>query len=111
MMHDMILRFSDRSDRSLSILMLASYFREQAPWLYELAVEVYRTSQYGQTKQSQMARKRLSRALKMLRHGPMGEMFNSPELSMLVHEFERFLHEPGNNSEPLDNDEPRSSSS
>src|SRR5262249_37569439 len=73
LVHSMITIGERVGDRNLSILMLASYFRDEAPWLYELGLEVYRTSQFGggQSKQAAMARKRFMRMIDAIRHGPL----------------------------------------
>ena len=85
------------------LLMLASFFREDMPWLYELAMEVYRSMKAGLPEDASRARHDFRRAVEFCMHGPMGEeMGLDPEMHrMLMRELERaFPPEPQPEEEP-----------
>jgi hypothetical protein len=77
----------------IRLLMVASFFREDMPWLYELAMEVYRATKAGLTDDAMRARRDLRRAIEFCMHGPVGEeMGLDPEMHhMLMHELERSM--------------------
>ena len=72
------------------LLMLASMFREDMPWLYELAMEVHRATKAGLAEDVTRARRDFRRGLEMCLHGPMmEEMGMDPEMHhMLTRELE-----------------------
>lgn len=73
------------------LLMLASVLRDEMPWLYELAMEVYRATKAGLAEDAEEARRDFRRALEFCMHGPMAEdMGLGPEMHhMLMRELER----------------------
>lgn len=70
MMHDMAQMAGAEPGDPLVVLMLASLFREDAPWLYELGAEAYRAFRYGPSAEARAALKRFKRALELLKRGP-----------------------------------------
>lgn len=76
----------------LPILVMASLLRDDAPWLYELAVEAHRAFADGHTAKARQARERFLSATRMLRRGPFLVEFSDKETHMLVHELEHFVH-------------------
>jgi hypothetical protein len=76
------------------LLMLASFFREDMPWLYELAMEVYRATKAGLPEEASRARHEFQRAMEYCLHGPfMEEMGIDPQIHhMLMRELERSIH-------------------
>lgn len=78
----------------IGILIVFGFIREEAPWLYELALEAYRALRDGDRRDSDLALERLDRAVKLLRRGPMEmEMFGLDVRGMEIfaHEVSRFL--------------------
>jgi hypothetical protein len=75
------------------LLMLASVFREEMPWLYELAMEVYRATKAGLADEAARARRDLHHAMDICMHGPVSEeMGFDPEMHhMLMRELEHSL--------------------
>ena len=70
---------------------MVSMFRDEAPWLYELGVDVYRAYTSGDPAISESI-ERLQTAVEMMSHGPLGEMLmRSKETHMMVRELERFM--------------------
>lgn len=83
-LHPMMLRelaemVTGRLGDPLGILMVASYFREDAPWLYELGLEAYKTVKSGNKVESKKALGNFTRALEATLHGPFPaeELFGS----------------------------------
>lgn len=72
-------------------LVFGSYFKDEAPWLYELAMEAYRTALRGGRKEALDAERRLARALDNAMHGPLGEMLGSRDLRHIMMEGRELL--------------------
>ncbi len=93
MFMDMMERFPAEEDRATSWLMLISAMRDDAPWLYEIGVEVYRAARTGDQKRLASAIADFERSLKMLRHGRMMDPFmESKEMHMIIHELPQVAH-------------------
>lgn len=75
----------------VGILMAASFVRDDAPWLYELAMEVYRTIQLGDAKGIQREIKRLRHLPEIMMRGPMMREFRDRESHMIAIEFPQML--------------------
>lgn len=58
----------------IQILIAASFVREEAPWLYEIALETYRTVRVGDPSEIGMAIRRYRDAVEMLWRGPYLDM-------------------------------------
>lgn len=103
MMMDMMHMGRRGPNDPVRLLMLASFFREEMPWLYELAMEVYRTTKTGLPEEAARARRDFRREIEFCVHGPMGEeMGLDPEMHhMLMRELEHaFPPEPPPDEEP-----------
>jgi len=87
MIKDIMHMSGDPSD-PVGILMAASLVRDDAPWLYELAMEVYRAVKTGDAVAMQQEMSRLRHFSKMMR-GPMMEElgFGGKDSDMLFMEF------------------------
>ncbi|MEK7438013.1 MAG: toll/interleukin-1 receptor domain-containing protein [Pseudomonadota bacterium] len=74
----------------IGLLVLASMFRADMPWLYELAMEAYRASNAGLPEEAARAKRQFKRAVDVMRHGPyMEEMGVDPHmLHMLMRELD-----------------------
>ena len=97
MMMDMLHMGRRGPNDPVRLLMLASFFREDMPWLYELAMEVYRATKAGMTDDMIRARRDFRRAMDFCLHSPMGEELGlDPDMHhMLMREMERsFPPEP-----------------
>ncbi|MGO9339648.1 MAG: toll/interleukin-1 receptor domain-containing protein [Terracidiphilus sp.] len=66
-------RFAGRPGDPLQILVLASFLRDDAPWFYELALELYRAIRSGNPAETASSRKRILDALTMLSSTPLAE--------------------------------------
>lgn len=76
-------RISDGPDDPIQLLVLASLFRDELPWLYELALEAYRAIRSGDSKTAHEAYRRFKDALEALRRGPYLDMLGMD--SKMVH--------------------------
>lgn len=92
MMFEDMMHMSGEPGDPVGILMAASMMREDAPWLYELAMEVYRTCKTGDPESIEREVKRLHRLTnsKMMQ-GPWLREFGDPESHMFAMEFPRML--------------------
>jgi hypothetical protein len=78
----------------VTLLIAASTVRDEAPWLYEISMEVYRAVKSGNPITIQREMKRVERLADGLLHGPFVEEFGigDKETYMLLREFPRMLH-------------------
>lgn len=83
MMRDM-LHFGGKPGDPIGILILASSFRDEAPWIYELALETYRHIQSGSRTEAHEAWDRFIFTLESMMRGPLGEVSGLDR--RLVHE-------------------------
>jgi hypothetical protein len=75
MLMEMTHSIGEGPDDPIQLLIHASFFREDIPWLYELALEAYRAIRGGDTAAAIPAYNRYRDAVKSLRRGPFLEMF------------------------------------
>lgn len=100
-MHPMMFRdfhhmVGERPDDPIMILVVASLFRDELPWLYELGHDAYRAIRSCQP-DAASALHRFRRAAKNLMRGPFIEEFGMDPLmmEMTLHEIERFCERLG----------------
>jgi hypothetical protein len=87
---------------AVPLLIAFSMLREEFPWLYELAVQMYRAIEAGDPVKIERARKTLQNTIEITTHGPfLHEMLGGPEddealffLHHFVHEIDRFVRIP-----------------
>lgn len=93
MMFEEIMHMSEEPGDPIGILMAASMIRDDAPWIYELAMEVYRAAKSGNTSQIEREMKRLERLADFTMRGPFMEEFgfSGKEFHMFFMEFPRML--------------------
>jgi hypothetical protein len=92
MMEELMHMSGDPAD-PVGILMAAGFVRDDAPWLYELAMEVYRAIKSGESESIEREVARLRRFSEMIMHGPFVEMagLRDEESYMLFREFPNML--------------------
>jgi len=73
MMFDELMHMSGDPSDPVGILVAASVIREDAPWLYELAMEVYRAAKSGDAVEVEMEMNRLERFSEFTMRGPIME--------------------------------------
>lgn len=93
MMFEEMLHMSEDPNDPVGILLAASLIRDEAPWLYELAMEVYRAVKSGDSQKIETEMTRLDRFSRFMMHGPLTEEFGivSKEAQMISIEFPRML--------------------
>jgi hypothetical protein len=85
-----IARAEGSGDPSAAWLFISSFFRDEAPWLSEIGLQLYRAYQAGDAKQIEQAQRALNDMLRMARHSRM--MMRGPE-DEEMHMFVRHLPE------------------
>ncbi|TWB45702.1 toll/interleukin-1 receptor domain-containing protein [Nitrospirillum pindoramense] len=73
----------------IQFLLLASFIKEEFPWMHELGVEAYREATHTSNKDT--ARRRFFAAIKMLHNMPFVENYSEKETYIFMREFERFI--------------------
>lgn len=92
MMLDRMMMGPGEDNEPIGLLIMAGLVRDDAPWLYELAIETYRTVRSGSLRDAELLLKSLERSEKMMLRGPlMEEIIDSPEMDMIMHEFPHML--------------------
>lgn len=88
MMREMAFRIGEGPRDPIQILVMASFLREDFPWIYELAMEAYRAFKLGKQEEARSAHRKFVEAVEMLRHGPFLEEFgmDSKWLHMFLRE-------------------------
>jgi hypothetical protein len=93
MMFEEMMHMAGDPNDPLGILMAASFIKDDAPWLYELAMEVYRAAKSGNPMAIQHEMERLHRVSEFMMHGPFMEEFGfgSREAHMFCRELPTIL--------------------
>lgn len=93
MMFEELMHMSGDPGDPVGILMAASILRDDAPWLYELAMEVYRAVKSGDHEAVEHEMSRLHRFSEFGMRGPLMEEFGfgGKETHMFFMEFPRML--------------------
>lgn len=93
MMFEELMHMSGDPSDPVGILMAASIFRDDAPWLYELAMEVYRAVKSGDNEAIEREMSRLRNFSEFSMRGPFMEEFGfgGKESQMFFMEFPRML--------------------
>ncbi len=106
MLEDMLHAVGEPGD-PVVILMAASMIRDEVPWLYELAMEVYRAAKSENPAAIKREAVRLQRFSEFVMHGPFMEElgYNGEDIYMFCKEFprmlEHMLHRTIENKKPL----------
>lgn len=92
MLEEIMRMFGERGD-PVAILMAASLLRDDLPWLYELAMEVYRAVKTGNAEAVEHEMHRLRRFSEVMMHSPFMDEFDfgNKDSYMLAMEFPRML--------------------
>lgn len=70
MLRDLGKMITDKRGDAISIMMVASIFRDDLPWLYELGMEAYRQAANGGSVKAREAIGKFMRAIELTQHGP-----------------------------------------
>jgi hypothetical protein len=92
MMFEELMHIAGEPGDPVTVLMAASMVREEMPWLYELAMEVYRAVKAEDSNAIEREMRRLHRFSEAVLRGPfMEELGFSREFHMFAHELPRML--------------------
>ncbi|MCF8476361.1 MAG: toll/interleukin-1 receptor domain-containing protein [Pseudolabrys sp.] len=93
MMIEEIMHMSGDPGDPVGILMAASLVRDDMPWLYELAMEVYRAAKTGEVESIENEIRKVRRFSELFMRGPLAEEFGSgsKEAHIITMEFPRML--------------------
>ncbi len=93
MLMDVTRSLSDEPYDPIQILIFFSLFRDELPWLYELALAFYRAISEGNREQAQASFEKLKRALEMGSRGPFFDMLgvDSKMAHMLLMDAREFI--------------------
>ncbi|MGQ0800631.1 MAG: hypothetical protein ACT4NL_11040 [Pseudomarimonas sp.] len=91
MMFEELLHAAGEPGDPVGILLAASLVREDMPWLYELAMEVYRAVKSGDPEAAEQELSKLRRFSEVMLQGPFMEEFNRKEHHIMAMEFPRLL--------------------
>ncbi len=81
-------------DPALAWLMAIGNFKDVAPWLYEVGLELYHAMRRDDPEGVSKILDRLEMLLSTIRRGPMSEMLiDGPETEMAIHEIGRIAHQ------------------
>lgn len=72
MVHDLGKMLGVERGDPVGLLVLASLFRDDMPWMYELGMEAYRMAKNGTPDEAIDARRRFQKAAELTRRGPLG---------------------------------------
>ena len=100
MIHDLARTLGHDLGGSVQLLVLASLFRDDMPWVYELGMEAYRATREGTGAEAREATRRFQRAAESMRHGPwpFEDVGIDPKMvHMLLRELD---HSPEDHGEP-----------
>jgi hypothetical protein len=94
MLHELSHVLGEKPGDPIILLVLASMFREEMPWMYELGMEAYRMVKNGTPSEAVTARKRFLKAAELMHRGPFfpEELgFDPKMMHMLMREMDHLL--------------------
>lgn len=106
MMHELMHRTSEGPRDPIQLLFVASLLKDDAPWIYEIALDAYRELRAGKRTEGQKALRRFLDSLEMLQRSPfyMESDYDHMSIKMIRSEFSDILDFDellNNSSEPL----------
>jgi len=86
MLNEMGMMIGEGPGDPIALVIAASMFREDIPWLYELGMEAYRAVKAGKPEEAQSCLRRFLEAADLAAHGPYAERMgpDSRELLMMI---------------------------
>jgi hypothetical protein len=84
---------SEFADPAFAWLMTISLFRDDAPWLYELGLDVHKALKQGDPRRISTAIHRFEHSMEMVRHSRIGHfLIDSRDIDVAVHELGPIAH-------------------
>ena len=84
MIMDLTREISENPSDPIGILILYSHFKDEIPWLYEIAVEFYHAIVSNDRIRAKAARVRLKRATDSMRHGPFMDLMIGDKMTHMM---------------------------
>ncbi len=91
MMFEDMMHMGGEDGDPIGILLAASMVRDDMPWFYEIARDVYQSLKTGDVETAEREIQRLNRVAKMFIHGPFMEEFGNKEMHMMMMEFPHII--------------------
>lgn len=94
MVHELSHMLGGKRGDPIALLVVASLFRDDMPWMYELGIEAYHVAKNGTPEEAIAARRRFQKAVELLRRGPFDieEMgFDPRMIHMMVRDLDHLL--------------------
>lgn len=94
MIHELSRMLSSKRGDPIALLIMASMFRDDVPWMYELGVEAYHIAKDGSPEDAIAARRRFLKAADLMRRGhfsPDEIGFDTKFLHMMIRDLDHML--------------------
>jgi hypothetical protein len=94
MVHELTRMLGTKRGDPIALLIVASIFRDDMPWMYELGIEAYRMAKDGTTEEAVAARRQFQKAADLMRRGPFAPEefgFDSKMVHMMVRDLDHLL--------------------
>jgi hypothetical protein len=97
MIHDFAHVATGKPGDPIALLMFASLFKDDLPWLYEIGLETYRVARAGRSPEAAIAVRRFRKVMEFALRGPFSEELgvHPKEFHMLFRELEELLMSDG----------------
>ena len=93
LIEETMFRSTEGPSDPINLLLVGAMFKDEAPWLYELAVESYRGLQSKDRNKGVVALRKFAEALDTATRGPFFDDFSRMPVKMIRHEIiDRYLH-------------------
>lgn len=102
MAHELSRMLGKKRGDPIALLIVASIFRDEMPWMYELGIEAYRMAKDGTPEEAVAAKRQFQKAAELMRHGPFRSKefgVDSKMMHMMMHDLDHLL-EIESESEP-----------
>ncbi len=102
MVHELSRILGKKRGDPIVLLILASIFRDEMPWMYELGIEAYRMAKDGSHDEAVAARRQFQKAAEVMRHGQFRSKefgFDSKMMHMMMLDLDHLL-ETGSEADP-----------
>jgi hypothetical protein len=93
MIHELMGHLTRKRDDPILLVVFASFFREDVPWLYELAMLAYRAITAGEIQESRRALESFRRGVELVMHGPFSRElgYDRERIHMVMMEMEALV--------------------
>lgn len=95
MLHELSSMLGAKRGDPIALLIVASIFRDEMPWMYELGIEAYRMAKDGTPEEAIAARRQFQKAAEIMRHGPFRSkefgLFDSKMMHMMMRDLDHLL--------------------